>query len=111
MTDDQRGLIRDRPARWAALMVAAMRIATFVRENSQPDDWVVLRGWSWNATFLYYARPQGLAVPAADPFFGAGEYGTQDLAEIDFDAILADPVFGPFIFCDREARCELEERP
>ena len=89
----------------------AMRIASFVRENSQADDWVVLRGWSWNATFLYYARRQGLAVPDADPIFGEGEYGRQDLAEIDFDAILADPVFGPFIFCDRDARCELEERP
>lgn len=89
----------------------AMRIAAFVRDHSQRDDWVVLRGWSWNATFLYYARRQGLAIPDADPFFGAGEYGTQDLAEIDFDAILADPVFGPFIFCDRHARCELEGPP
>ena len=41
----------------------AMQIASFVRDNSEPEDWVVLRGWGWNSTFLYYARRQGLAVP------------------------------------------------
>jgi uncharacterized protein YjeT (DUF2065 family) len=89
----------------------AMSIASFVRENSDPDDWVVLRGWGWNSTFLYYARRQGLAVPMADPNMEGGGFGAQDISEIDFDVILADPVFGPFFSCDLEANCELEERP
>jgi hypothetical protein len=89
----------------------AMEIASFVRDNSDADDWVVLRGWGWNSTFLYYARRQGLAVPEADPNLATSEFGTQDISEIDFDAILADPVFGPFILCDHDGQCELEERP
>ena len=88
-----------------------MQIADFVRKNSAPDDWVVLRGWGWNSTFLYYARRQGLAVPESDPNLARGEFGTQDISEIDFDAILADPIFGPFITCDHDGRCEVEERP
>jgi Dolichyl-phosphate-mannose-protein mannosyltransferase len=89
----------------------AMSIASFIRDHSDKDDWVVLRGWGWNSTFLYYARRQGLAVPMADPNLEASEFEQQDISEIDFDAILADPVFGPFISCNLEARCELEESP
>ena len=89
----------------------AMRVASFVRDNSQPDDWVVLRGWGWNSTFLYYARRQGLAVPEPDPNLEGGAFGTQDISEIDFEAILANPIFGPFILCDHDANCRLENRP
>lgn len=87
----------------------ALSIASFVREHSASDDWVVLRGWGWNSTFLYYARRQGLAVPSADPNLEGGAFGTQDLSEIDFDRILSDPVFGPFIRCEG-ASCVVEER-
>ena len=88
----------------------AMRIASFVRDSSRPDDWVVLRGWGWNSTFLYYARRQGIAVP--EPALDAGPVvGNQDLSEVDVERILQDPVFGPFIHCDHEARCVVEERP
>lgn len=90
---------------------AALRIASFVRDHSQPADWVVLRGWGWNATFFYYARRQGLAVPEPDPRLVAGGFGQQDLSDIDFEAILDDPRFGPFIRCDHSARCALEEGP
>ena len=87
-----------------------MSIAFFVRDNSDPDDWVVLRGWGWNSTFLYYARRQGLAVP--EPALDGGPIvGGQDLSEVDVDRILEDPIFGPFIHCDLDARCELEARP
>ena len=89
----------------------AIAIASFVRENSELDDWVVLRGWGWNSTFLYYAHRQGLAVPEPDPNLEGDAFGTQDISEIDFHAILADPVFGPFIVCDHEAHCELEDHP
>ena len=89
----------------------AMRIASFVRDHSQADDWVVLRGWGWNSTFFYYARRQGLAVPEPDPNLVAGGFGQQDISEIDFEAILSDPVFGPFIRCDHAADCVLEDGP
>jgi hypothetical protein len=88
----------------------AMRIAAFVRDNSDPDDWVVLRGWGWNSTFLYYARRQGLAIP--EPALDGGPIvGGQDLSDVDVDRLLLDPIFGPFIHCDRDANCELETRP
>ena len=83
----------------------AMQISEFVRDNSRPDDWVVLRGWGWNSTFLYYARRQGIAVP--EPVDGGPVVGGQDLSDIDLDEILADPVFGPFIACDHQANCHL----
>lgn len=85
----------------------AMRISDFVRDNSQPDDWVALRGWGWNSTFLYYARRQGIAIP--EPVEGGPVVGGQDLSDIDLDEILADPVFGPFIACDHQANCRVEE--
>ena len=88
----------------------AMSIASFVRAHSEPDDWIVLRGWGWNSTFLYYARRQGLAVPSADPNLEGGAFGAQDMSEIDFDQILSDPVFGPFILCE-ETNCVVEKRP
>ena len=88
----------------------AMRIASFVRDNSDADDWVVLRGWGWNSTFLYYARRQGLAVPEAHPGLETGEFGTPELSDIDLESILANPVLGPFISCDREANCVVEAR-
>lgn len=88
----------------------AMQIASFVRDNSDRGDWVVLRGWSWNSTFLYYARRQGLAVP--EPVPGGGPVvGGQDLSDVDIDRILQDPIFGPFLYCDLEANCVVEDRP
>jgi Dolichyl-phosphate-mannose-protein mannosyltransferase len=88
----------------------AMQIAGFVRDNSAPGDWVVLRGWSWNPTFLYYARRQGLAVP--EPVEGEGPLvAGQDFSDLDLDSILSDPQLGPFIYCDRDANCFIEHRP
>lgn len=84
----------------------AMRISSFVRDHSEPDDWVVLRGWGWNSTFLYYAGRQGIAVP--EPIEGGPVVGGQDLSDLDLDEILADPVFGPFITCDHLANCHVD---
>ena len=89
----------------------AMEIASFVHDNSDPDDWVVLRGWGWNSTFLYYARRQGLAIPEPDRSLEGSGFGGQDLSDIDFERILADPIFGPFIVCNHDGNCELEPRP
>jgi 4-amino-4-deoxy-L-arabinose transferase-like glycosyltransferase len=79
----------------------ALQIAEFIADHSAPDDWVVLRGWGWNPAFFYYAHRQGLAVP--------DESTLQDTTEIDIDQILANPVFGPFITCDRVPRCVVEQ--
>lgn len=89
----------------------AMKIATFIADHSQPDDWVVLRGWGWNSAFFYYADRRGLAVPEPDPALQDRDLGHQDISEIDIERITADPIFGPFITCDREAECIVEERP
>lgn len=86
-----------------------MQIAWFIREHSAPDDWVVVKGWGWNSTFLYYARRQGLALPEPDPTLVSRGFGSQDLSDIDFEALLADPVFGPVIYCDRQANCVVED--
>lgn len=89
----------------------AMAMAAFIREQSEPDDWVVQTGWGWDPTFLYYARRQGLAVPGSDPTEGAPGFGRQDLSDIDFERILADPALGPFIECDQDGRCAVTDRP
>src|SRR3970282_1562520 len=64
-----------------------MRIASFIADHSQPDDWVVLRGWGWNSTFLFYARRQGIAVPEPN-VSDSGVVGGQDLSALLFDEIL-----------------------
>lgn len=81
----------------------ALRIANFVRDRSEPDDWVLLEGWGWNSTFLYYARRQGLALPDEDT--------VQDTSEMDLGAIVADPTYGPHIVCDRDAQCRELPQP
>ena len=89
-----------------------MAMASFIREHSEPDDWVVQTGWGWDPTFLYYARRQGLAVPGSDPTEGTPGFGRQDLSELDFDQILANPLLGPFIECDKLGICAAnEQRP
>lgn len=86
----------------------AMRIASFVADNSSPEDWVVLRGWGWNSTFFYYADRRGIAIPEAVE--GGSVVGGQDLSDLDLDAILADSVFGPFITCDHAGKCVVERQ-
>lgn len=75
----------------------ALQIASFVHDHSTPTDWVVLEGWGWNPAFFYYARRQGLAVPDQSTI--------QDTSEVDLNRILADPIYGPSITCDRQASC------
>jgi hypothetical protein len=88
---------------------AAMGIASFIRENSAPEDWIVLDGWDWNPVFFYYADRRGLAVPGSGDA-RTGEFGSQDLSEIDFDVITADPIYGPFIACDGAAACVVNQQ-
>ena len=81
----------------------ASRVATYIRDHSGPQDWVIQDGLGWNPSFLYYARRQGIAVP--------NHAGFQDTSVIDLDAILADPVFGPRITCGQQGRCVTESAP
>ena len=80
----------------------AMRVATFIAEHSDPDDWVIQRGVGWNPSFLYYARRHGIAVPDHDGF--------QDTSTIDLDEVLADPRLGPEIVCDLAGTCVVDEQ-
>ena len=73
--------------------------ARFIRDNSTPEDWVVIEGFGWNSTFLYYARRQGYAVPGSDNLLGPGE--------LDLETILADPIYGPFFTCSADGSCQV----
>lgn len=75
--------------------------ARYIRDNSSPDDWVVIDGHGWNSAFLYYARRQGYAVPGTDNLLEPGE--------LDLDRILADPIYGPFFTCDPDGTCQVSE--
>jgi hypothetical protein len=85
----------------------AEAIAGFIAAHSDPQDWVVLRGWGWNTTFFYYARRQGIAVPEPRTL-DSGLVGGQDLSEVDLQSILSDPILGPFIVCDHEGSCDVQ---
>jgi hypothetical protein len=78
-----------------------LEAAAFIREYSEPDDWLVIEGFGWNSTFLYYARRQGFADPGADNLLEPGE--------LDVDAIVSDPIYGPFFTCDPQARCSVSD--
>ncbi|MDQ3690386.1 MAG: glycosyltransferase family 39 protein [Chloroflexota bacterium] len=77
----------------------ALRISGFIEEHSAPSDWVVVRGLDWNASFLYYARRQGLSVPNPSTL--------QDTSTVDWVELLTDPRLGPDITCDRDAGCQV----
>jgi len=78
----------------------ALQIAAFIREHSEPDDWVIQDGLGWNPGFLYYARRQGIAVP--------DHAGFQDTSTIRLAEILADPTFEVRITCDPTGACAEE---
>ena len=75
--------------------------AAYIRDHSDPGDWVVIEGFGWNSTFLYYARRQGFADPTGDNLLEPGD--------IDIDAILDDPLYGPFFSCDAQGICVVSE--
>lgn len=78
----------------------ALEIAKFIRQHSEDEDWVVLRGLDWNPSFLYYAQRRGFAVPSPSTL--------QDTSVIDFEAILADPRLGPTVTCHPDGSCAVE---
>jgi len=78
----------------------ALLIAAFIREQSEPSDWVIQDGLGWNPSFLYYARRQGIAVP--------DHAGFQDTSTIRLAEILSDPRFEVRITCDPTGTCAEE---
>lgn len=71
--------------------------AEYIRSHSDPTDWVVIEGFGWNSTFLYYARRRGFADPTGDNLLKPGE--------VDTDAILDDPIYGPYFLCEDDGTC------
>lgn len=78
-----------------------MEIVEFVQEHSEPDDWVVIEGLGWQPTFLYYAGRRGFANPIGDNLLEPGD--------LDVDAILSDPIYGPFFLCDDTGACTVSD--
>ena len=78
----------------------SLAAAAFVRERTDPDDWVVIGGRGWDPTILYYADRRGYML---DP-----RRGTDDL-----DRLRADPRYTLFVECPYEAPCLVmdEESP
>jgi len=73
----------------------------FIREHSEPDDWIVIEGLGWNSAFLYYAHRRGFADPGSENLLQPGE--------LDTDAILSDPIYGPFFTCDSQGNCSVSD--
>lgn len=78
-----------------------LQAAAFIREHSKPDDWVVIKGFGWNSTFLYYSRRQGFADPTGDNLLQRGD--------IDVEAIIENPIYGPFFTCDAQGQCRVRD--
>lgn len=78
-----------------------LRVANFIRSNSEPGDWVVIEGFGWNSAFLYYAERRGFTDPTGDNLLDPGD--------IDVEAILDDPIYGPYFRCEAQGDCMVSE--
>jgi Dolichyl-phosphate-mannose-protein mannosyltransferase len=72
----------------------SLAAAAFVRERTDPGDWVVIGGRNYDPTILYYAERRGYML---DP-----RRGTDDL-----DALRADPRYTLFVDCPYQGTCTL----
>jgi hypothetical protein len=72
----------------------SLAAAAFVRERTEPGDWVVIRGRNYDPTILYYADRRGYML---DP-----RRGTDDL-----EALRANPRYTLFVDCPYQAPCTL----
>lgn len=73
----------------------SLAAAAFVRERTDPDDWVVIDGRGWDPTILYYAERRGYMLDA--------RRGAVD----DLDRLRAEPRYVLFVDCPYEASCTL----
>jgi hypothetical protein len=71
----------------------SLAAARYVRERTEPGDWVVIDGRGWDPTILYYADRRGYMMDARR---GAAE----DLARLR-----SDPRYTLFLSCPYEAEC------
>jgi len=71
----------------------SLAAAAYVRERTEPGDWVVIRGRGWDPTILYYADRRGYMLD--------DRRGSVD----DIDALRADPRYTLFLVCPYEATC------
>lgn len=73
----------------------SLAAAAFVRERSDPGDWIVIGGRGWDPTILYYADRRGYMLDV--------RRGEVD----DLDRLHADPRYTLFAICPYEAECHL----
>jgi len=71
----------------------SLSAAEFVRQRSDPGDWVVIRGRGWDPTVLYYAERRGYMLD--------DRRGSID----DLDALRADDRYTLFVDCPYQASC------
>jgi hypothetical protein len=68
--------------------------AAFVRERTEPGDWVVIKGRGWDPTILYYAGRRGYMIDARRD-------DSRTIAELR-----ADGRYDLFVSCPYEGSCE-----
>ncbi len=73
----------------------SLAAAAFVRERTDPDDWVVIGGRGWDPTIFYYADRRGYMLD--------DRRGDVD----DLARLRADPRYTLFVECPYEAACRV----
>lgn len=73
----------------------SLAAAAFVRERTDPNDWVVIGGRGWDPTILYYADRRGYMLDS--------RRGAVD----DLGRLRADPRYTLFVDCPYEAPCQV----
>jgi hypothetical protein len=73
----------------------SLAAAAFVRERTDPGEWVVIRGRGWDPTILYYADRRGYMLD--------DRRGEVD----DLDRLRADGRYALFVECPYEAACRV----
>ena len=72
----------------------SLAAAAFVRERTEPDDWVVIDGRGWDPTILYYANRRGYMLD------DRRQAGADDL-----ERLRADERYTLFVDCPYEGAC------
>ncbi len=73
----------------------SLAAAAFVRERTEPGDWVVIDGRGWDPTILYYADRRGYMLD------------DRRRPVDNLDALRADPRYTLFVECPYEGSCSV----
>lgn len=73
--------------------------AAFIRERTDPGDWVVVEGRRWDPTVLYYADRRGYMI----------DDRRDDAATIE--ALRRDGRYSLFVTCPYERTCDIMPAP